>query len=114
MTDNQLLDIVFCYEKDKIQQADLLRYEFDLEFVKDKLIVVCNTASRAVIEAQAFKQMGFKTVKIYEAMNEVEKSKNRTQVISRMLITGGLVAEDDLFGSKYWEEIFKKSKENQN
>lgn len=55
-----------------------------------------------------------KTVKIYEAMNEVEKSKNRTQVISRMLITGGLVAEDDLFGSKYWEEIFKKSKENQN
>ena len=31
-----------------------------------KLIVVCNTASRAVIEAQAFKQMGFKTVKIYE------------------------------------------------
>ena len=38
----------------------------DEKFVKDKLIVVCNTASRAAIEAQAFKQMGFKTVKIYE------------------------------------------------
>ena len=36
------------------------------KFVKDKLVVVCNTASRAVLEAQAFKQMGFKTVKIYE------------------------------------------------
>ncbi|MBL3520548.1 rhodanese-like domain-containing protein [Arcobacter lanthieri] len=38
----------------------------DEKFVKDKLIVVCNTASRAAIEAQAFKQMGFTTVKIYE------------------------------------------------
>lgn len=36
------------------------------KFVKDKLIVVCNTASRAAIEAEAFKQMGFKTVKIYQ------------------------------------------------
>jgi len=35
------------------------------KFVKDNIIVVCNTASRAAIEAQAFKQMGFKTVKIY-------------------------------------------------
>ncbi|OCL83522.1 rhodanese-like domain-containing protein [Arcobacter porcinus] len=38
----------------------------DDNFVKDKLVVVCNTASRAAIEAQAFKQMGFTTVKIYE------------------------------------------------
>ncbi len=38
----------------------------DGKFIKDKLIVVCNTASRAAIEAQAFKQMGFTTVKIYE------------------------------------------------
>ncbi len=38
----------------------------DNKFIKNNLIVVCNTASRAAIEAQAFKQMGFKTVKIYE------------------------------------------------
>ena len=44
------------------------------EFVKDKLIVVCNTASRAVIEAQAFKQMGFKTVKIYEINKWIDES----------------------------------------
>lgn len=39
------------------------------KFVKDKLIVVCNTASRASIEAETFKKMGFTTVKIYD-MNQ--------------------------------------------
>jgi len=37
----------------------------DDNFVKNKLIVICNSASRAVIEAQTFKKMGFKEVKIY-------------------------------------------------
>ncbi|MCB9096932.1 MAG: rhodanese-like domain-containing protein [Aliarcobacter sp.] len=36
------------------------------KFVKDNLIVVCNTASRAAIEAETFRKMGFKTVKIYD------------------------------------------------
>jgi rhodanese-related sulfurtransferase len=35
------------------------------KFVKTNLIVVCNTAARASLEAQAFRQMGFNTVKIY-------------------------------------------------
>ncbi|MDD2698642.1 MAG: rhodanese-like domain-containing protein [Arcobacteraceae bacterium] len=35
------------------------------KFVKQNIVVVCNTASRAAIEAQAFRQMGFNTVKIY-------------------------------------------------
>lgn len=35
------------------------------KFVKDKIIVVCNSASRASIEAETFRKMGFKTVKIY-------------------------------------------------
>ncbi len=37
----------------------------DNKFVKQNIIVVCNTASRAAIEAQAFRQMGFTSVKIY-------------------------------------------------
>ncbi|MCB4748107.1 MAG: rhodanese-like domain-containing protein [Sulfurovum sp.] len=37
----------------------------DDKFIKDKLVVICNTASRASIEAQTFRQMGFKKVKIY-------------------------------------------------
>ena len=38
----------------------------DGKLVKDKIIVVCNTASRASIDAQIFRQMGFTTVKIYD------------------------------------------------
>jgi len=37
----------------------------DGKFTKDKLIVVCNTAHRASIEAMIFKKMGFKKVKVY-------------------------------------------------
>lgn len=43
------------------------------KFVKDNIIVVCNTASRAVIEAQAFRQMGFKTVKVYGIETWIEE-----------------------------------------
>lgn len=35
------------------------------KFIKDKVIVVCNTASRASIEAEAIKKLGFKEVKIF-------------------------------------------------
>lgn len=45
----------------------------DDKFVKDKLIVVCNTASRASIEAQAFRQMGFKEVKIYDIVSWMDE-----------------------------------------
>ncbi|MAC82675.1 MAG: hypothetical protein CL624_00925 [Arcobacter sp.] len=38
----------------------------DDNFVKQNLIVICNTARRASIEAQTFRQMGFKNVKVYE------------------------------------------------
>jgi rhodanese-related sulfurtransferase len=49
------------------------------KFVKENLVVVCNTASRAVIEAQAFRQMGFKNVKVYGIetwMEECNPTKN--------------------------------------
>jgi rhodanese-related sulfurtransferase len=36
------------------------------KFIKDKIIVVCNSAARASIEAEAFRKMGFSTVKIYD------------------------------------------------
>lgn len=42
-------------------------------FIKDNLIVVCNSASRASIEAQAFRQMGFKNVKIYDIYNWIDQ-----------------------------------------
>lgn len=45
----------------------------DGKLVKDKIIVVCNTASRASIDAQKFRQMGFTTVKIYDLHNWIDQ-----------------------------------------
>ena len=46
----------------------IANYALDDEdnFVKQNLIVICNTARRASIEAETFRQMGFKNVKVYE------------------------------------------------
>jgi len=41
-------------------------------FIKDKIIVVCNSASRASIEAQTFKMMGFKKVMIYDIYSWID------------------------------------------
>jgi rhodanese-related sulfurtransferase len=45
----------------------------DGKLIKDKVIVVCNSASRASIEAQTFRQMGFKTVKIYDLYSWIDQ-----------------------------------------
>ena len=45
----------------------------DDKFVKDKIIIVCNSASRASIEAETFKKMGFKTVKIYDMYSWIDE-----------------------------------------
>ncbi len=43
------------------------------KFIKDKLIVICNSASRASIEAQTFRKMGFKEVKIYDMYSWIDE-----------------------------------------
>ena len=45
----------------------------DGKLIKDKIIVVCNSAARASIEAQTFRQMGFKTVKIYDLYSWIDQ-----------------------------------------
>lgn len=45
----------------------------DGKMVKDKLIVVCNSAARASIEAETFRKMGFKTVKIYDIYSWIDQ-----------------------------------------
>ena len=45
----------------------------DGKLIKDKIIVVCNSAARASIEAQTFRQMGFKTVKIYDLYSWIDE-----------------------------------------
>ncbi|MCK5111383.1 MAG: rhodanese-like domain-containing protein [Arcobacteraceae bacterium] len=43
------------------------------KFIKDNIIVVCNSAARASLEAQIFKKMGFKTVKIYDIYSWIDE-----------------------------------------
>jgi rhodanese-related sulfurtransferase len=45
----------------------------DDKFVKQNLIVVCNSAARASIEAQTFRQMGFKNVKVFDIYSWIDK-----------------------------------------
>jgi rhodanese-related sulfurtransferase len=45
----------------------------DDKFVKDKLIVVCNSGSRASIEAETFKRMGFSKVMIYDLYSWIDE-----------------------------------------
>ncbi|XOB62142.1 rhodanese-like domain-containing protein [Campylobacterota bacterium DY0563] len=52
---------------------ELFALDDDENFVKPNLIVVCNSAARASIEAQTFKQMGFKTVKIYDLYSWIDE-----------------------------------------
>jgi rhodanese-related sulfurtransferase len=44
----------------------------DDKFIKNNLVIVCNSASRASIEAKAIKMMGFKTVKIYDMYSWID------------------------------------------
>jgi len=43
------------------------------KFVKKNLIVICNSASRASIEAQTFRKMGFKQVKVYDLYSWIDE-----------------------------------------
>ena len=43
------------------------------KFIKPNLIVVCNSAARASIEAQTFRQMGFNTVKVYDLYSWIDQ-----------------------------------------
>ncbi|HFU75106.1 MAG TPA: rhodanese-like domain-containing protein, partial [Arcobacter sp.] len=42
-------------------------------FTKPNIVVVCNTASRASIEAVTLKKLGFKTVKIYDIVSWMDE-----------------------------------------
>ncbi|PLY07168.1 MAG: hypothetical protein C0625_06010 [Arcobacter sp.] len=43
------------------------------KLIKPNLIVVCNSAARASIEAQTFRQMGFDKVKIYDLYSWIDE-----------------------------------------
>lgn len=43
------------------------------KLVKPNLIVVCNSAKRASIEAETFRKMGFKTVKVFDLYSWIDQ-----------------------------------------
>ena len=75
------------------------------KFTKPNIIVVCNTASRAVIEAQAFKQMGFDTVKIYGIETWIDEC---NPVLNYYSNTENKSGNKKKFGKSYAEFCVKK------
>ncbi len=47
--------------------------DMDDNFIKPNLIIVCNSAARASIEAETIRKMGFKTVKIYDLYSWIDE-----------------------------------------
>lgn len=76
----------------------------DGNLAKDKIIVVCNTASRASIDAQKFRQMGFKTVKIYDLHTWIDQC---NPVVTKYSNAKNKSGTGHKFGSFYAEHCKK-------
>jgi rhodanese-related sulfurtransferase len=76
----------------------------DGKLVKDKIIVVCNSAARASIEAQTFRQMGFKTVKIYDLYSWIDECK---PVVTKYTVKNDRSGTGLNFGEYYAEHCKK-------
>ena len=75
------------------------------KFVKQNLIVICNSAARASIEAETFKKMGFKTVKIYDLYSWID---NCNPVVTNYSVKKHKSGTGLTFGSFYAEHCYKK------
>ena len=76
----------------------------DGKLIKDKIIVVCNSAARASIEAQTFKQMGFKTVKIYDLYSWIDEC---NPVVTKYTVKNDRSGTGLNFGEYYAEHCKK-------
>ena len=76
----------------------------DGKLVKDKIIVVCNSAARASIEAQTFRQMGFKTVKIYDLYSWIDEC---NPVVTKYTVKNDRSGTGLNFGEYYAEHCKK-------
>ncbi|NVJ52204.1 MAG: rhodanese-like domain-containing protein [Campylobacteraceae bacterium] len=47
--------------------------DMDDNFIKQNLIIVCNSAARASIEAETIRKMGFKQVKVYDLYSWIDE-----------------------------------------
>jgi rhodanese-related sulfurtransferase len=84
----------------------LPNFVLDLEdnFVKDKMILVCNSAARASIEAETYRKMGFKTVKIYDLYSWIDECNG---VVNRYTKKSDKKGTKNKFGMFYAEHCKK-------
>lgn len=83
----------------------LFALDDDDNFIKQNLIVVCNSAARASIEADAFKKMGFKTVKIYDLYSWIDEC---NPVVTKYTVKKDKAGMNLKFGNFYAEHCYKK------
>src|SRR5574344_2421501 len=76
----------------------------DDKFIKRNLIVVCNTASRAVINAKTFRQMGFDEVKSYGITTWIDEC---NPVVTKYSSEENKSGTKTKFGSYYAEHCKK-------
>lgn len=84
---------------------ELFALDDDDNFVKKNLIVVCNSAARASIEAQTFKKMGFDTVKIYDLYSWIDEC---NPVVTKYTVKKDKAGMNLKFGNFYAEHCYKK------
>jgi len=83
---------------------ELFALDDDDNFVKQNLIVVCNSAARASIEAQTFRQMGFKKVKVYDLYSWIDEC---NPVVTKYTVKKDSEGTGLRFGSFYAEHCKK-------
>ncbi|RUM45168.1 MAG: hypothetical protein DSY46_03675 [Hydrogenimonas sp.] len=77
----------------------------DGKLVKDKLIVVCNTAHRASLQALIFRKMGFKQVKVYPIDEWIDTCNPVYTKYSHQKYHGG---KHHRFGAFYAQKCYEK------
>ena len=76
----------------------------DGKLIKDKIIVICNSAARASIEAKTIKKMGFKTVKIYDLYSWIDEC---NPVVTKYTVKNDRSGTSLNFGEYYAEHCKK-------
>ena len=76
----------------------------DGKMVKDKIIIVCNSAARASLEAQTIKQMGFKKVLIYDIYSWIDEC---NPVVTKYTVKKDKGGKGLKFGDYYAEHCKK-------
>lgn len=83
---------------------ELYALDDDENFVKDNIIVICNSAARASIESQTFRQMGFKQVKIYDLYSWIDEC---NPVVTKYTVKKDKAGTGLKFGSFYADHCKK-------